>query len=68
MRTAQAGQQSVNQRGIGTKGGPENLFQKPGRGPAMKLYFLYVLIAAIAVMAHVGARKSAATETDKVPV
>jgi hypothetical protein len=34
----------------------------------MKLYFLYVLIAAIAVMAHVGARKSAATETDKVPV
>ena len=34
----------------------------------MKLYFLYVLIAAIAVMAHVGARKNAATDTDKIPV
>ena len=34
----------------------------------MKLYFLYLLITAIAVMAHVGARKSAATETEKLPV
>jgi Na+-transporting methylmalonyl-CoA/oxaloacetate decarboxylase gamma subunit len=30
----------------------------------MKLYFLYLLIAAIAMMAHLGARKSATTETE----
>ena len=34
----------------------------------MKLYFLYLLIASIATMAHLGARKSAETETEKVPV
>ena len=33
-------------------------------GP-MKLYFLYLLIAAIALLAHLGARRNAATEADK---
>ena len=32
----------------------------------MKLYFLYLLIASIAMLAHLGARK-ADTETDKTP-
>jgi hypothetical protein len=31
----------------------------------MKLYFLYLLIASIAMMAHVGARKAATSENDK---
>jgi hypothetical protein len=31
----------------------------------MKLYFLYLLIAAITLLAHLGARQNAATEADK---
>jgi hypothetical protein len=31
----------------------------------MKLYFLYLLIATIAMLAHLGARKNAAIEADK---
>lgn len=34
----------------------------------MKLYFLYLLIATIAMLAHLGARKTAETESDKAPV
>jgi hypothetical protein len=34
----------------------------------MKLYLLYLLITAIAVLAHLGARKTAASETDKAAV
>ena len=34
----------------------------------MKLYFLYLLIASIAMLAHLGARKRAETETEKAPV
>ena len=34
----------------------------------MKLYLLYLLITAIAVMAHLGARKPAESETDKAAV
>jgi hypothetical protein len=34
----------------------------------MKLYFLYLLIAAIAMLAHLGARESAETEADKAPL
>jgi len=34
----------------------------------MKLYFLYLLIASIAMLAHLGARKQAETETEKAPV
>ena len=34
----------------------------------MKLYFLYLLIATIAMLAHLGARKSARTEPDKAPL
>ena len=32
----------------------------------MKLYFLYLLIATIALLAHLGARRNAASETEKV--
>jgi hypothetical protein len=31
----------------------------------MKLYFLYLLIAAIATLAHLGARRDAATKTEE---
>jgi len=31
----------------------------------MKLYFLYVLITAIAVLAHLGARRNAEAESEK---
>ena len=31
----------------------------------MKLYFLYLLIAAIALLAHLGARQQASSETEK---
>ena len=34
----------------------------------MKLYLLYLLITAIAVMAHLGARQTAESETDKAVV
>ena len=34
----------------------------------MKLYFLYLLIAAIATLAHLGARKQAETENEEAPV
>ena len=34
----------------------------------MKLYFLYLLIATIAVLAHLGARKSAETEPEQAPL
>jgi hypothetical protein len=34
----------------------------------MKLYLLYLLITAIAVMAHLGARKTAESGTDKAAV
>jgi hypothetical protein len=34
----------------------------------MKLYLLYLLITAIAVLAHLGARKTAASETDEAAV
>jgi hypothetical protein len=34
----------------------------------MKLYLLYLLITAIAVMAHLGARESAESGTDKAAV
>ena len=34
----------------------------------MKLYFLYLLIATIAMLAHLGARKSAEVEPDKTPL
>ena len=34
----------------------------------MKLSFLYLLISAIALLAHLGARKNAATESEKAPV
>ena len=33
----------------------------------MKLSFLYLLISAIALLAHLGARKSAAAEAEKTP-
>jgi hypothetical protein len=32
----------------------------------MKLYFLYLLIAAIATLAHFGARRNAQTKSDEV--
>jgi len=31
----------------------------------MKLYFLYLLIAAIALLAHLGARRNPETQTEK---
>jgi len=34
----------------------------------MKLYLLYLLITAIAVLAHLGARKSVDSESDKAAV
>jgi hypothetical protein len=34
----------------------------------MKLYFLYLLIAAIALLAHFGARRNAAAEAEKASV
>ena len=34
----------------------------------MKLYFLYLLIATIAMLAHFGARKPDETDSDKAPV
>jgi hypothetical protein len=34
----------------------------------MKLYFLYVLIAAIALLSHLGARRNAAAATDEADV
>jgi hypothetical protein len=33
----------------------------------MKLSFLYLLISAIALLAHLGARKNAAAEAEKTP-
>ena len=42
--------------------------QRLDRGPVMKLYFLYLLIAAIAMLSHLGARKSEETEPDKAPL
>ncbi len=33
----------------------------------MKLYFLCLLMATIAMLAHLGARKSAKSDTDKLP-
>lgn len=34
----------------------------------MKLPFLYLLVSVIAILAHLGARKIAASETEKTPV
>jgi hypothetical protein len=34
----------------------------------MKLYLLYLLITAIAVLAHLGARKSVESESDKAAI
>jgi hypothetical protein len=34
----------------------------------MKLYFLYLLVSAIAILAHLGARKTAQAETEENPV
>jgi hypothetical protein len=34
----------------------------------MKLSFLYLLISSIALLAHFGARKNAATESEQAPV
>jgi len=34
----------------------------------MKLYLLYLLITAIAVMAHLGARETPESETDKAAI
>jgi len=34
----------------------------------MKLSFLYLLVSAIAILAHLGARKDAATESEQAPV
>jgi hypothetical protein len=34
----------------------------------MKLYFLYLLVSAIAILAHLGARKAAQAETEQTPV
>ena len=44
-----------------------NLFQKLPEGP-MKLYFLYLLIASIAMLAHFGARQAAESTTDEASV
>jgi hypothetical protein len=41
-----------------------NLSHELPEGP-MKLYFLYLLIASIATLAHFGARAKTDTETDK---
>ena len=40
------------------------LSQKLPEGP-MKLYFLYLLIASIATLAHFGARANSETKSDK---
>ena len=66
MQLALAGQQSVNQTRDRNQGGPETCSET--RGPVMKLYFLYLLIASIALLAHLGARKQIETETEKAPV
>ena len=34
----------------------------------MKLYLLYLLMSAIAVMAHLGARQTVESETDKAAI
>ena len=34
----------------------------------MKLYFLYLLVSAIAIMAHLGARKTAQAEAEETIV
>ena len=34
----------------------------------MKLYFLYLLISAIAILAHLGARQNAKAEAQKTPL
>jgi hypothetical protein len=34
----------------------------------MKLYFLYLLITTIAMLAHLGARQNAETDRDSAPV
>ena len=41
-----------------------NLSHELPEGP-MKLYFLYLLIASIAMLAHFGARASSETKSDK---
>ena len=34
----------------------------------MKLYFLYLLVSAIAILAHLGARQNAETDAQKTPL
>jgi hypothetical protein len=34
----------------------------------MKLYFLYLLVSAIAILAHLGARQNAKAEAQKTPL
>ena len=67
MHAAQARNRSLTSEGIGTRGGPETCLNNL-RGRVMKLYLLYLLITAIAVLAHLGARKTAASETDEAAV
>ena len=43
-----------------------NLSHELPEGP-MKLYFLYLLIASIAMLAHFGARAKSETKSDKAP-
>ena len=42
----------------------QNLSHELPEGP-MKLYFLYLLIASIAMLAHFGARANSETKSDK---
>jgi hypothetical protein len=66
MQSAQAGQQNVNQHRDRNQGRTRNLFGN--KGPVMKLYFLYLLVSAIAILAHLGARQNAEADAQKTPI